>query len=86
MSESEPSPAVRRLFEELEAEFEASLRREAEQEAVAALRAQAAETSLWESLARRVGTEIVVRAGTRMYRGSLLASYPEFFVVRASNR
>jgi len=86
MSESEPSPAVRRLFEELEAEFEASLRREAEQEAVAALRAQAAETSLWESLARRVGTEIVVRAGTRMYRGTLLASYPDFFVVRASNR
>ncbi len=29
MSEPEPSPAIRRLFEELEAEFEASLRREA---------------------------------------------------------
>jgi hypothetical protein len=86
MSEPEPSPALRRLFEELEAEFEASLRREAEQEAVAALRAQAAETSLWESLARRVGIEIVVRAGTRLYRGTLLASYPDFFVIRASNR
>jgi hypothetical protein len=86
MSEPEPSPAIRRLFEELEAEFEASLRREAEQEAVAALRAQAAETLLWEALARRVGTEVVVRSGSRLYRGTLLASYPDFFVVRAGNR
>ncbi len=86
MTEPEPSPAVRRLFEELEAEFEASLRREAEQEAVAALRAQAAETLLWESLARRVGAEVVIRSGSRLYRGTLLASYPDFFVVRGSNR
>jgi hypothetical protein len=86
MSEPEPSPAVRRLFEELEAEFEASLRREAEQEAIAALRAQAAETLLWEALARRVGTEVVIRSGSRLYRGTLLASYPDFFVVRAGNR
>jgi hypothetical protein len=56
MSEPEPSPAIRRLFEELEAEFEASLRREADQQTVAALRAQAAETLLWEALARRVGS------------------------------
>src|SRR6266540_770725 len=86
MTEPEPSPAVRRLFEELEAEFEASLRREAEQEAVAALRAQAAETLLWEALARRVGTEVVVRTGSRLYRGTLLASYPDFFVIRGSSR
>jgi hypothetical protein len=86
MNEPEPSPVVRRLFEELEAEFEASLRREAEQEAVAALRAQAAETLLWEALARRVGIEVVIRSGARLYRGTLLASYPDFFVIRGSNR
>src|SRR6266508_4084446 len=86
MSEPEPSPAVRRLFEELEAEFEASLRREAEQEAVAALRAQAAETLLWESLARRVGAEVVIRSGSRLYRGTLLAIYPDFMVVMGSKR
>jgi hypothetical protein len=86
MSEPEPSPAVRRLFEELEAEFEASLRREAEQEAVAALRAQAAETLLWEALARRVGIEVVIQTGSRLYRGTLLASYPDFFVIRGSSR
>jgi hypothetical protein len=86
MSEPEPSPAVRRLFEELEAEFEASLRREAEQEAVAALRAQAAETLLWEALARRVGAEVVIRSGSRLHRGTLVASYPDFFVIRAGSR
>jgi hypothetical protein len=86
MTEPEPSPAVRRLFEELEAEFEASLRREAEQEAVAALRAQAAETLLWEALARRVGTAVVIRSGPRLYRGTLLASYPDFFVIRGGDR
>src|SRR6266568_1422856 len=82
MSEPEPSPAIRRLFEELEAEFEASLRREAEQQTVAALRAQAAETLLWEALARRVGSEVAVQAGPRWFRGTLVASYPDFFVVR----
>jgi hypothetical protein len=81
MSEPEPSPAIRRLFEELEAEFEASLRCEAEQQTVAALRAQAAETLLWEALARRVGSEIAVQAGPRWFRGTLVASYPDFFVV-----
>lgn len=82
MSEPEPSPAIRRLFEELEAEFEASLRREAEQHAVAALRAQAAETLLWEALARRVGSDVAVQAGPRWFRGTLVASYPDFFVIR----
>ena len=82
MSEPEPSPAIRRLFEELEAEFEASLRREAEQQAVAALRAQAAETLMWEALARRVGYDVTVQAGPRWFRGTLVASYPDFFVLR----
>jgi hypothetical protein len=82
MTEPEPSPAIRRLFEELEAEFEASLRREADQQTVAALRAQAAETLLWEALARRVGSDVAVQAGPRWFRGSLVASYPDFFVVR----
>lgn len=86
MIDPEPSPAVRRLFEELEAEFEASLRREAEQQAVAALRAQAAETLLWEALARWVGTDVVIRSGARLYRGTLLASYPDFFVIRGGGR
>ena len=82
MSEPEPSPAIRRLFEELEAEFEASLRREADQQTVAALRAQAAETLLWEALARRVGSDVTVQAGPRWFRGTLVASYPDFFVIR----
>jgi hypothetical protein len=82
MSEPEPSPAIRRLFEELEAEFEAGLRREAEQQTVAALRAQAAETLLWEALARRVGSEVAIQAGRRWFRGTLVASYPDFFVIK----
>ena len=82
MTEPEPSPAIRRLFEELEAEFEASLRREADQQTVAALRAQAAETLLWEALARRVGSDVAVQAGPRWFRGTLVASYPDFFVIR----
>ncbi len=86
MSEPEPSPAIRRLFEELEAEFEAGLRREMEQQTVAALRAQAAETLLWEALARRVGSEVAVQAGRRWFRGTLVASYPDFFVIRDGGR
>jgi hypothetical protein len=82
MTEPEPSPAIRRLFEELEAEFEASLRREAEQQTVAALRAQASETLLWEALARRVGTYVKVQCGSRWFTGTLVASYPDFFVLR----
>ena len=50
--ESTP-PAMRRVFDELEAEFEAGLRREAEQEAMAAVRAEVGATLLWEQLARR---------------------------------
>jgi hypothetical protein len=40
------SPAMRRVFEELEAEFEAGLRREAEQEALSAVRAELGATVL----------------------------------------
>jgi hypothetical protein len=76
------SPAMRRVFEELEAEFEAGLRREAEQEATAALRAGLGETVLWEQLARRVGARAVARTGTRTFHGVIVASYPEFLALR----
>ena len=75
------SPAMRRVFEELEAEFDAGLRREAEQETVAALRAEIGETVLWEQLARRAGTPAVAHAGSRRFRGIVVASYPEFLVL-----
>ncbi|HVD13947.1 MAG TPA: hypothetical protein VNK73_05820 [Actinomycetota bacterium] len=77
----EPAP-LRRVFEELEAEFEAGLRREAEQETVAAIRAQVGATNLWEQLARHVGTEAVARAGAHVVRGTVAASYPDFFVLQ----
>jgi hypothetical protein len=77
----EPAP-LRRVFEDLEAEFEAGLRREAEQEAVAAIRAQVGATTLWERLARNVGAEAVARAGAHAVRGTLVASYPDYFVLR----
>jgi hypothetical protein len=80
--EQAASPAMRRVFEELEAEFEAGLRREADQEAVAALRAGIGETVLWEQLARRAGTWAVVRAGDRRFGGVVQASYPEFLVLQ----
>jgi hypothetical protein len=76
-------PSMRRVFDELEAEFEAGLRREAEQETVAAVRAELGSTVLWEQLARRLGSEMVAIAGTRVLRGSAVASYPEFLVLRA---
>jgi hypothetical protein len=79
------SPAMRRVFDELEAEFEAGLRREAEQESLAAVRAEVGATVLWEQLARRIGTEAAVFAGTRAFRGSVVASYPEFLVLRATD-
>jgi hypothetical protein len=79
--EEAASPAMRRVFDELEAEFEAGLRQEAEQETVAALRAGIGETVLWEQLARRAGARAVVHAGTRRFRGVLVASYPEFLVL-----
>ena len=79
------SPTMRRVFDELEAEFEAGLRREAEQESLAAVRAEVGATVLWEQLARRVGTEAAVFAGTRAFRDSVVASYPEFLVLRATD-
>jgi hypothetical protein len=80
-----PSPAMRRVFDELEAEFENGLRREAEQETVAAVRAELGSTVLWEQLARRVGTEMAAFAGARVLRGSAIASYPEFLVLRGAD-
>jgi hypothetical protein len=77
----EPEP-LRGVFEELEAEFEAGLRREAEQETVAAIRAQVGATTLWEQVARHVGTEAVARAGAHLVRGTVAASYPDFFVLQ----
>src|SRR5829696_962551 len=82
--ESTPS-AMRRVFDELEAEFEAGLRLEAEQESLAAVRAELGATVLWEQLARRVGMETVVHAGAHTFRGTIVASYPEFLVVRTAD-
>ena len=79
------SPAMRRVFDELEAEFEEGLRQEAEQQTVAAVRAELGATVLWEQLARRVGTEMVVYAGTQVLRGSAVASHPEFLVLRGAD-
>jgi sRNA-binding regulator protein Hfq len=84
-SDESTSPAMRRVFDELEAEFEAGLRREAEQESMAAVRAEVGATVLWEQLARRIGTEVAVSAGARAFRGSAVASYPEFLVLRAAD-
>jgi hypothetical protein len=77
-----PDPPLPRVFEELEAEFEAGLRREAEQETAAAIRAQVGATTLWEQLARRVGAEAVARAGAHAVRGTVVASYPDFLVIQ----
>ena len=82
--ESTP-PAMRRVFDELEAEFEAGLRREAEQESLAAVRAELGATVLWEQLARRVGSETAVLAGAHAFRGTLVASHPEFLVLQATD-
>jgi hypothetical protein len=84
-SDEPTSPAMRRVFDELEAEFEAGLRHEAEQESLAAIRAEVGATVLWEQLARRVGSETVVLAGQRVFRGTVMASYPEFLVLRAAD-
>src|SRR6266705_5238139 len=83
-SEDPPPEPMRRVFDQLEAEFEAGLRREAEQETVAALRAQVGATAMWEQLARRTGADGVVRAGTRTVRGAVLASYPDFYVLQGT--
>ena len=77
------SPSMRRVFDELEAEFEAGLRREAEQETVAAVRAELGSTVLWKQLARRLGTDMVAIADDRVFRGSAVVSYPEFLLLRA---
>jgi hypothetical protein len=74
--------AFGRVFHDLEAELEASLRWEAEQEAAAAVRAEAGQTELWEHLSRRVGSPLVIRAGALRVDGVLLASHPEFLAVR----
>jgi hypothetical protein len=79
--EDAASPAMRRVFEELEAEFEAGLRRGADQETAAALRAGIGETVLWEQLARRTGAQAVAYAGSRRFHGVVVASYPEFLVL-----
>jgi hypothetical protein len=80
-----PPEPMRHVFDELEAEFEAGLRRETEQETVAALRAQVGATPIWEQLARRIGVDAVVRAGARLLRGTLIASYPDFFVLQGAD-
>ena len=82
-SDEPTSPAMRRVFDELEGEFEAGLRREAEQEALAAVRAEVGATVLWEQLAGRIGSETTVLAGARAFRGGGVASYAEFVVLRA---
>jgi hypothetical protein len=84
-SDESTSPAMRRVFDELEGEFEAGLRREAEQESMAAVRAELGATVLWEQLARRIGSEAAVHSGTRAFRGSVVASYPEFLVLRTAD-
>ncbi len=84
-SEDLPSEPMRHVFDELEAQFEAGLRREAEQETVAALRAQVGATPLWEQLARRTGVKGVVRVGARLVRGTVTASYPDFFVLQGGD-
>jgi hypothetical protein len=78
-------PGMRRVFDDLETEFEAGLRREAEQETRAAVRAELGATVLWEQLARRVDSELVAFAGPRTLRGSIAASYPELLVLRAAD-
>jgi hypothetical protein len=84
-SDESTPPAMRRVFDELEAEFEAGLRREAEQETKAAVRAEVGGTVLWEQLARRIGSEARVSAGPRAFRGGVVASYPEFLVLHAAD-
>jgi hypothetical protein len=84
-SDESTSPAMRWVFDELEAEFEAGLRREAEQETLAAVRAEVGATVLWEQLARRIDSDTTVFAGARAFRGSVVASYPEFLVLHAAD-
>jgi sRNA-binding regulator protein Hfq len=78
-------PGMGRVFDDLEAEFDAGLRREAEQETTAAVRAEVGSTVLWEQLARRVDSQVVALAGGRTLIGRIVASYPEFLVLRAAD-
>jgi hypothetical protein len=52
---------------------------------LAAVRAEVGATVLWEQLARRIDSEATVLAGARAFRGSVVASYPEFLVLRAAD-
>ncbi|HYY78502.1 MAG TPA: hypothetical protein VFD04_04860 [Actinomycetes bacterium] len=81
----DPEQPLGRVFDDLEAEFEAGLRHEADQEAAAAVRAGVGETVLWQQLARLAGAEVTVRCGGRVIHGLTIASYPDFFVVRAGD-
>jgi hypothetical protein len=83
--EPESDDRLDHVFEELEAEFDASLRWEAEQEAAAAIRAEAGEIALWEHLTRRVGAQVFVSVGALRLDGVLLASYPDFVAVRTAD-
>ena len=60
-------PGMRRVFDDLEAEFEAGLRREAEQETVAAVRAELGSTLLWSSwlAATALSWASICRRGTK---------------------
>jgi sRNA-binding regulator protein Hfq len=40
-------------------------------------------TVLWKQLARRIDSETTVFAGARVFCGGVVASYPEFLVLRA---
>ena len=75
------NPGISWLFEQLEEELGARLRREAEQELAAALRAGAGRTRLWEQVARWAGAPVLVRSGPALLRGTLLAGYADFFVI-----
>ena len=83
--EQDPDDRLEHVFEELEAEFDAGLRWEAEQEAAAAIRAEAGEVALWEHLSRRVGGEVSLRVGGLRLDGVLLASYPDFVALRSAD-
>src|SRR5919201_2662787 len=85
MEESPPSPRLARVLDDLEVAFEAGLRRQADQEAVAAVRAGLGETVLWQQLARLAGSEVTVHAGSRLVHGVLLARYPDFFALRSAD-
>jgi hypothetical protein len=81
----DPAAPLGRVFDDLEAAFEAELHREADQEAAAAVRAEVGATVLWQQVARLTGLEVVVRAGSRVVRGVVLAGYPDFLALRSAD-